>query len=402
MNLLYTLTTYPPSTGGAQIHQHQLAQSLTERHNIRAAVHWDNNRTDWLLGTTLFAPTMDHDYLIDGIGVYRMAFCNCEKILMAPFVGAYYPLMLMGYPPVGPISSIIERRLRPYAEIADIIHNVRIGREGLSYASYKAARRYDIPFVLTPVHHPRWVGRKYRAYNKLYTLADAVMALTNAEKEILVQLGVAEERVHIIGHGPVLEPDAHPERFLQEHGIEGPMVLFLGQHYPYKGYRELLAAAELVWQKHPETRFVFIGPAVGQSEAVFKESTDPRILRLGNVSLQEKTDALAACSLLCVPSTQESFGGVYAEAWCFAKPVIGCPIPAVSEVIDHGVNGFLVDQNPTEIAHRVIDLLSSESAAGQLGGAGKRKVHEQYTWQRIAERVERVYNTLINSSNIET
>jgi glycosyltransferase involved in cell wall biosynthesis len=57
---------------------------------------------------------------------------------------------------------------------------------------------------------------------------------------------------------------------------------------------------------------------------------DPRILELGSVDLQTKTDALEACTLLCLPSTQESFGGVYTEAWSFKKPVIGCDIPAVS------------------------------------------------------------------------
>jgi len=74
MNLLYTLTTYPPSTGGAQIHQHQLAQNLRDRHNIRVVVHWDNNRTDWLLGTTVRAPLKDKDYTIDGINVHCMGF----------------------------------------------------------------------------------------------------------------------------------------------------------------------------------------------------------------------------------------------------------------------------------------------------------------------------------------
>ncbi|NIM10385.1 MAG: glycosyltransferase [Candidatus Aminicenantes bacterium] len=395
MNLLYTLTTYPPSTGGAQIHQHQLACHLKERHNIQVVAFWDSNRTDWLLGTTLKALSSEKDYNLDGIPVLCMGLGLFEKIFMAPFAAAYYPMMLMGHAPLSPIAAVIEKHLRSHAEMADLVHNVRLGREGLSYASYKAARRNNIPFVLTPVHHPRWVGRKYNAYNKLYTMADAVLALTHAEKEILVQQGVAEERVHVIGHGPVLESAAVPENFLKTHNIDGPMVLFLGQHYPYKGYKELLEAAKIVWQKIPDAHFVFIGPSVGQSESVFKEFQDKRILRLGLISLQEKTDALAACSLLCVPSTQESFGGVYAEAWCFKKPVIGCNIPAVAEVITHEIDGYLVSQDPGEIAEKIIFLLENENAAHQMGTSGKKKVEEKYTWQRIAQRVEKVYNQLI-------
>jgi glycosyltransferase involved in cell wall biosynthesis len=396
MNLLYTLTAYPPSTGGAQIHQHQLACHLQERHQVQVITHWDNNRTDWLLGTTLSAPSLPEDYTIDGVNVHRIGMCLCKKVLMLPFVLSYYPLMLLGMPPVRPVASFIEKHLQFAAETADIVHNVRIGREALSFASYKAARKNDIPFVLTPVHHPRWVGRRYNAFNKLYTLADAVLALTEAEKEVLTQLGVDEQNVHVIGHGPVLEKQADREKFLTEHHIDGPMVLFLGQHYPYKGYKELLEAAKTVWESEPDTHFVFIGPAVGNSETLFEAYADKRIHRLGNVSLQAKTDALAACTLLCVPSTQESFGGVYAEAWCFEKPVIGCNIPAVSEVITPNKDGCLVSQEPREIADKILFLLKNPAEANKMGAAGKQKVEEKYTWQRIAERVESVYKAVIS------
>lgn len=225
-------------------------------------------------------------------------------------------------------------------------------------------------------------------------MADALMALTEKEKEILVQLGVAEKRIHVIGHGPVLEEKANPKDFLKEQGIDGPMVLFLGQHYAYKGYKEVLDAARIVWQKEKEVHFVFIGPPVENSEVVFEHFADKRVHRLGKVSLQTKTDALAASTLLSVPSTQESFGGVYAEAWCYEKPVIGCNIPAVSEVIDNETNGFLVEQNPQQIADRVLYLLQHPVEAQKMGRAGKRKVDEKYTWKQIAQRVEKIYHQL--------
>ncbi|MCP4150707.1 MAG: glycosyltransferase family 4 protein [bacterium] len=394
MNLLYALTTYPPSTGGAQIHQHQLAQNLCSRHNVQVVTHWDSNRTDWLLGTTMFAPSAGKNYTVDNIDVHRMGFTIKEKLLTAPFVATYYPLMQWALPP---IASCIEKHIQSFAQKADLIHNVRIGREGLSYAAYRAAKKNDIPFVLTPVHHPRWVGWRYNAYNKLYTMADAVIALTEIEKEVLIGLGVAEERIHVTGMGPVLEKTANPEAFLKKHKIDGPMVLFLGQHYLYKGYRELLQAAEAIWEKVPETHFVFIGPAVGQSEAIFKTIKDRRIHRPGKVTLQEKTDALAACTLLCMPSTQESFGGVYTEAWFYARPVIGCDIPAVSKVITDGTDGYLVEREPGDIAEKVSYLLENTEIAGKMGAAGKKKVEQNYTWQRLAEKTEKIYKKARNT-----
>ncbi len=228
-------------------------------------------------------------------------------------------------------------------------------------------------------------------------MADAVIALTNVEKQTLIEIGVQEEKIYVTGNGPIISAQADPEKFCALNSIHGPFVLFLGQLYPYKGYKETLEAARLVWQRVPDVHFVFIGPSVGRSEIEFQALADPRIHRLGTVDQKVKTDALAACTLLCVPSTQESFGGVYTEAWWFEKPVIGCPIPAVSEVISDGVDGLLVEQNANQIAERICHLLLNPELMQRMGIAGRRKVEERYTWEKLAERTIAVYQKVCQS-----
>lgn len=392
MRLLYTLTTYPPAIGGAQLHQHLLAQQLNQKHNIQIVTHWKKNRTDWLLGTTINAPSDSQDYIIDNIRVHQIGFSPLEKLKLLPYIPVYYSLMNFSLPR---IAACIENHITLYAQNADLIHNVRIGREGISYASFQAAQKYNIPFVLTPVHHPRWIGWRYRAYNKLYQLADAIIALTNVEKKTLIELGVKAAKINVTGIGPILATQGNAKVFKQKYKINEPIVLFLGQHYSYKGYQQLLSAIPLVWAKMPETHFVFIGPAVGQSENYFTQFSDHRIHRLGSVTLQEKTDALAACTLLCVPSTQESFGGVYTEAWSFTKPVIGCNIPAVSEVINHGIDGYLVSQTPSEIAEAICQILMNPIHSEKMGLAGKAKVDSRFSWKHLAKQTEAVYEKLI-------
>ena len=83
MNFLYTLTAYPPYIGGAQLHQHLLAQQLQRRHYIQVATFWNHNRTDWLLGTTLKAHARPYDYAVDGIPVHRLGFGWGKKLRMA-------------------------------------------------------------------------------------------------------------------------------------------------------------------------------------------------------------------------------------------------------------------------------------------------------------------------------
>jgi glycosyltransferase involved in cell wall biosynthesis len=210
-----------------------------------------------------------------------------------------------------------------------------------------------------------------------------------------MKLGAQEDRIVVTGIGPVLSQSADRQRFREKYQINDPIVLFLGQHYPYKGYRHVLHATREVWKEHPEAHFVFIGPQVGGSSQVFQSFQDSRIHQLGVVSDQEKDDALAACTLLCLPSTQESFGGVYLEAWSYEKPVIGCAIPAVIEVISDGVDGFLVRQDPKEIADRIIDLLNNPALAEEMGKSGQHKVRTKYSWERVIQQTETAYKKLV-------
>jgi glycosyltransferase involved in cell wall biosynthesis len=393
MSFLYTITSYPPAVGGAQLHTHSLVRHIGREHSVRVAAFWDRNRTDWLLGTTLRAPPTPHTYTIDGVPVTRLHFSHTERLRALLPTATYYVRMRAS---IDALAGLIQPRL---AELAAahrpaLVHNVRIGREPLSFASWRLARSLGVPFVFTPCHHPRWIGWRYRAYIDLYHRSDLVLALTEAECRELIALGVSLARIAVVGHGPELAPTADADSFRRGHGIEGPLVLFLGQHFAYKGFRALLAAAPLVWRRFPEARFAFIGPPIGDSEAAFR-GCDRRILRLGAVDLQTKTDALAACDLLCVPSTQESFGGVYTEAWSFGRPVIGARIPAVSEVIADGVDGFLVAQRPEEIADRIITLLAGGALAQRMGAAGKEKIEQRYTWHAIAQRTLAAYRSVV-------
>jgi glycosyltransferase involved in cell wall biosynthesis len=126
--------------------------------------------------------------------------------------------------------------------------------------------------------------------------------------------------------------------------------------------------------------------------------TDSRLIELDTVTLQEKTDALAACDVFCLPSTQESFGGVFTEAWSLGKPVVGVDIPAVRALIDEGEEGFLVPPRPEALAERLVYLLERPQMRARLGEAGRRKVEARYTWPHLAALTEQVYQQVLTGA----
>ncbi|MEW5985975.1 MAG: glycosyltransferase family 4 protein [Chloroflexota bacterium] len=421
VNIFFTQTAYPPAVGGAQEYLHQLARLLAERHQVQVASFWAVNRTDWLLGTTWLAPG-GRPYVLDNVPVTLINLSRLERLRLSPWVLSYY---LWQSQAIRRIAGVILPHLRQIAGRVDLIHHGRVGREPLAFASLALARELDIPFVLTPLHHPRWGGWLYRHYHHLYRQADAVMALTPAERDTLIALGVRPERIFVTGTGAVLSSAptiSSPEfpqflgnlrnskelkgqvmeeqfqydaaDFRRRYRLSGPIVLFLGQKYPYKGFRPLLTAAPLVWEQCPETCFVFIGPRTRASQRVFRRVGDSRIVELGAVSLAEKTAALAACDVLCVPSTQESFGGVYVEAWQMGKPVIGANIATVSQVISDGVDGFVGPAEPTFLAGRLRQLLRDPTLRARMGEAGRRKAEQLYDWRALAGRTVEIYESL--------
>lgn len=392
MRILWLITRFWPAIGGGELHSRQIIHELAARgHTVCVVCHWDENRTDWLRGTTVRAPATVREYQDDEAArVVRLGYSRTRR-LRALWPAATFYLRQAGA--TRTLSGMIEADLeRLCGTDWDVVHGVRIGREPLYVAGYNFARRLGIPFVFTPLHHPRWVGWRYRTYLQLYRQADALIALTEHERKLYKALGVSE-RVYVSGIGPVLPLTADGNRFRERYQIRGPFVLFLGQKYAYKGFTHLLEAAKAVWREYPETVFGFVGPRTTASRRTFASVSDARVFELDAVDLQTKGDALAACDIFCLPSEQESFGGVYTEAWSYGKPVIGCDIPAVREVISHGVDGFLASPgSATDLSGLIVRLLAEPTLAAQMGARGREKVEQSFSWPQIAQRIEAAYH----------
>lgn len=389
--ILFTIICFPPSIGGAEIHTLMLASKLAERHPVEVVCQWNEQRRDWLFGTTVCAPARSLEYVQEGIRVCRIGLSLSQKLQALPFAFLFYFLNRVS---VRVLSSLLLRNMRQAIEAPlALVHNVRVGRETLSVASLRLARQHRVPFVFTPNHHPRWRTWFHRGYLQIYRQADVLIALTEAERELYCEMGLDPSRIFVTGIGPVLSPDYDVEAFRTRYGIppSAPVVLFLGQKYRYKGLEDLLFAAG----KFRDVAFLFVGPRTDFSRRLFGSIQAANIIEVGSVGQEEKTAALACCDLLCLPSRQESFGGVFVEAWSLGKPVIGVDIPAVKSVISHGVDGLVVTPNAEALTSAIEHLLNRPQLRAEMGRAGKRKVVERYTWDRIVMRTWQAYCSVL-------
>ena len=289
--------------------------------------------------------------------------------------------------------------LERHAEDRDLIHNV--GREYLD-SSLSVAEELDLPVVLTPLAHPgQFHGGDTPADFLRYRRATVITTMTDWERAWFSGLGVDPYRVITTGMGANALRSHDGVGFRVRHRIpaDAPLILYVGRRERYKGYIHLLDAAELVWRRHDEARFVFIGVPgfYGAMVDEFARYTDDRIIEIERAGAAEKSAALDACDVYAMPSAHETFGIGYLEAWLHEKPVIGGDIPPLREVIAHGVDGLLVAQKVADIASAVTRLLDDPALRGEMGRAGNAKLHERWDWDRVMDRVEEAHQRALGA-----
>ncbi len=395
MRIVYIVPRYWPSLGGAQNLAREVVQRMSHLHEVRVITQFTADNDSFVASVSNPVSTQ---YFDGNVPVHRIGPSGLWQPLVQKLAKFYGMIR-----PVNPIFAyaLNQSLVHQFVTILqgykpDIVHTVHIGLVYSSETAFAAAQLCDIPFVWTPVPHIEGAGWSGKRFRRLYRTADALIAMTGREKAWLIEQGAAQERVYVIPPGLTQPPASDAQRFRASHQVgDAPVVLFVGQKLPYKGFAQLAAAAPIVWEQMPETRFVFIGPRNPESEQFFQTQTDPRILEMGAVDELEKNSALAACDVFCMPSTHESFGIVYLEAWNFRKPVVGAKIDALEEVIDSGTDGLLVAQTPEAIADALLRLLNDSTLRQSFGEAGYAKVRQRYDWDKLIQQMNSVYTSLL-------
>lgn len=428
MKITYILPNYWPAIGGCELHTRELVKRFSEKHEVQV-ITLINNQEDKLsnelwLSSILRAPTKLVQYQDNKAKVMRLSLKPIEKFINLPLARLQSPKLPKMF-----VSFLMERlsnfymgKLLNLVSGSDVIHCVNGGVSYLSYAAFKTAKNLGIPFIFTPVLHlhqnnssqrnaeskaskeslavrtkfyftPR--GWTDNFWYRLCHKADILITMTDFERTFFIERGISDKKIYKVGVGPLIEKNTTID-FRKKYGLKNEkIVLFLGRNTKNKGIMDILIASRIVWEKYPDTHFIFAGPLEEDFKETYQKYSDSRIKVLGYVSDEEKSAMLRACDIFCMPSWVESLGGSFLEAWMFEKPIIGARIPPVLELTEDGKGGFLIDKDHREIAEKILILLKDSELCNRMGQWGKRRVLENYTWEIITKKIENIYSDLL-------
>jgi glycosyltransferase involved in cell wall biosynthesis len=251
------------------------------------------------------------------------------------------------------------------------------------------SRRVD--FHLRGNSFSRWKHRQ----------VDCFIAASDAIRQMLVADGVPPDRTLTVHEGIDIEhvlaaPEVNVhETFYMPHGA--PLVGNVAALVPHKGQRHLIEAAHLVVQEIPDARFVILGE--GELREQLERQVRDYHLEKHVLLPGFRTDVLGCMKgfdLFAMSSVTEGLGTALLDAMACSLAIVATRAGGIPEIVQDGVTGVLVDpRDHKAMAREIVGLLRDESRRTRMGDAGRVRVGELFTVERMVAQTAAAYERVV-------
>jgi N-acetyl-alpha-D-glucosaminyl L-malate synthase BshA len=178
-----------------------------------------------------------------------------------------------------------------------------------------------------------------------------------------------------------------------------PILMHLSNFRPVKRVTDVVEIFAKVREKMP-AKLVLIGDGPDRGAAEFlvrKKRLQKDVLFLGKQDrIYEK---LGLADLFLLPSQLESFGLAALEAMACEVPVIASDVGGLPEVVEHGMDGYLIDPGDVEDAARhALDILSRADRGREMGQTARLHARKKYCANDIIPVYEHYYQQILAQS----
>jgi glycosyltransferase involved in cell wall biosynthesis len=235
--------------------------------------------------------------------------------------------------------------------------------------------------------------------------ADVVVGVSEFVAHSLTEHVKRPEKTHVVRNAIDVAAwdyrlDPRPVRSALGLTPDAPVIACAGRLFRGKGQDDLVRALSLVRREVPDVRLVVIGEddRLAMSTS-FSDELKQLVTALGLsnhvvfTGYRPDMPALLACSdVFALPSSEEPFGLVFAEAMAMKKPVVALDDGGTPEVVEHGKCGLLSAKGDlNSMAVNLVTLLRDRALRLRMGEYGRRRVETHFGLDRFAKDAASLY-----------
>lgn len=241
----------------------------------------------------------------------------------------------------------------------------------------------------------------------------AVMRFSNRRKNVKVIFQNQEDRNLFLQHGVITEDqaafikgsgvDLNVFKYVPEQESETLKVVFTARMVKEKGVIELIEAAERLRKEYEgRVEFWLCGRLAVNADAVSKEELesrcDGRYIKWLDFQKDIKT-ILEQCHIMAFPSYyREGVPKSLIDVCAIGRPIITTNSIGCKDVVDDGVNGFLIPTRDCEtLAEKLRILIEDKDLRIKMGKAAREKAEREFSIEKVIKRHLEIYNYLGNN-----
>jgi len=177
------------------------------------------------------------------------------------------------------------------------------------------------------------------------------------------------------------------------------VLLFVGMNFELKGLDQVISAmARIKTTHHHETRLKLLIVGKGNINKYQKIAHGAGVgddIRFSGVIKEKMEEMYLSADMYAMLSAFDTFGMTVLEAMAASLPVIISHNVGAKDLIQEGVNGFVVDREDIDaISRRILLLLDKEKRSSM--GLDAHRVAQNHTWDIMANKVLELYKNILS------
>jgi glycosyltransferase involved in cell wall biosynthesis len=192
-----------------------------------------------------------------------------------------------------------------------------------------------------------------------------------------------------------------PAHIREELGLEmeTPLLGMIAVLRSWKGHVVFLQALRRVRERHPDVRAVLVGDGPFRSviqDAISCHGLEASVHLLGH--REDVAEILGGLDVIVSASTAaEGIPQALLQALAMRRPVVASDVGGIPEVIRPGKTGWLVPPgDPEALGGAIVEALADRAEAERMGEKGRQMVEADYSLQRMGERMEELYRSMLS------